>query len=226
LIASRVETVTDASGAAEAAARGNIVVIVDVINMSTTLEAALEAGALGVFGSSPDYTRAPVYVNPTYMGYFAGNYAVINNTGLIVVTEPRIGPDSARIENASQAIYGVKKAGVKEIIVLPNLGSDTARMVDFKGKVVLAVTDSGGVAYDAAFNAGGIVTTATVARTIKKRGPEPAEAGIKRALTLAGLKNTGISVVAAGANSLEDVLAANYIAGSILSAYYQRHRLQ
>lgn len=34
--------------------------IVDVIDMSTTLESALDAGAYAVLGSSPDHTTAPV----------------------------------------------------------------------------------------------------------------------------------------------------------------------
>ncbi|MGI6713023.1 MAG: hypothetical protein ACOX4L_09985 [Bacillota bacterium] len=212
-----VETVTNASGAAEAAARGNIVVIVDVINMSTTLEAALDAGALGVFGASPDRTKAPVYVNPVQIGYLAGIYALMHKTDLILVTEPRVGTNKERIEHASHAILGVQRAGIKKIIVLPNLGCETVKMTDFNGKVVLAVTDSGGVAFDAALNAGGTVTTATVARTLKKKGPESAEVGITRALTLAKLKNTGISIVASSANSLEDVLAANYLTNCLLS---------
>lgn len=212
-----VETVTNASGAAEAAARGNVVVVVDVINMSTTLEAALDAGALGVFGASPDYTKAPVYVNPVQIGYFAGICALMNKTDLILVTEPRVGTNKERIEHASHAIFGVRRAGINKIIVLPNLGCETVKMTDFNGKVVLAVTDSGGVAFDAALNAGGTVTTATVARTLKKKGPEPAEVGITRALTLAKLKNTGISIVASSANSLEDVLAANHLTNCLLS---------
>jgi hypothetical protein len=207
----QVEVLHNASGAVAAALKGNIVVIVDVINMSTTLEAAWEAGALGVFGASPDQTRAPVFVNPMFVGYCAGCYAKSNKTDIILVTEPRVGTTEERVQHASQAIMGIERAGMRTINILPNLGAETVKMTDFSKKVVVAVTDSGGVAYDAAFNAGGIVTTATIARTLGKKGLDPVHTGVKRALTIAYLKKTGISVVAASANSLEDVLAANFI---------------
>jgi hypothetical protein len=208
---SHVEVLHDASGAVSAALKGNIVVIVDVINMSTTLEAAWEAGALGVFGASPDKTLAPVFVNPMLVGYYAGCYAKSNKTEIILITEPRVGTDEERIQHASLAIKGIKKAGVGAVTVLPNLGAETVKLCDFANKVVIAVTDSGGVAYDAAFNAGGIVLTATVARTLGKKGLEPVHMGVKRALTIARLKNTGISFVAASSNSLEDILAASFM---------------
>lgn len=214
---SHVEVLQDASGAVIAALKRNIIVIVDVISMSTTLEAAWEAGAIGVFGASPDKTLAPVFVNPWFMGYCAGNYAKNNKTEIILVTEPRVGMDQERREHASQAIEGVKSAGLDVTTVLPNIGAETIKMADFSKKVVLAVTDSGGVAYDAAFNAGGIVTTATIARTRGKKNMEPMLKGVERALTLAYLKNTGISIVAASSNALEDVLAANFISEYIQS---------
>ncbi|WP_236860183.1 hypothetical protein [Candidatus Formimonas warabiya] len=215
-----VETLSDASGAFDAALRGNIVVVVDVINMSTTLEAALEAGALGVFGASPDITKAPVFVNPAYVGFYAGCYAKSNQTEVILVTEPRVGTARERVEHASCALAGIHKAGFSDITILPNLGAETVKICDFNKKVVLAVTDSGGVAYDAAFNAGGIVTTATIARTLRKKGLEPAQAGVQRAITMAHLKNTGISVVAASSRSLEDVLASEFVSASILSCLF------
>lgn len=212
-----IKVLHDASGAAFAASNGDVVVIVDVINMSTTLEAAWEAGAIGVFGASPDKTLAPVFVDPGFVGYFAGCFAKSNNTDIILVTEPRVGTNKERITRASWAIAGVKKAGIENITILPNLGAETIKMADFSRKVVIAVTDSGGVAYDAAFNAGGIVTTATVARSLTKKGLEPLQSGVNRALSLAYLKNTGISIVAASSNSLEDVLAANFIKDYIVS---------
>ena len=36
---------------------GMLVMIADVIDMSTTLESALDAGAYAALGASPDYTR-------------------------------------------------------------------------------------------------------------------------------------------------------------------------
>lgn len=207
----QVRVLHNASGAAFAALRGDIVVIVDVINMSTTLEAAWEAGAIGVFGASPDKTLAPVFVDPWFMGYSAACFAKSNNTEIILVSEPRVGTQKEREGRASRTIAGVKSAGFENIIVLPNLGAETTKMADFSRKVVIAVTDSGGVAYDAAYNAGGIVTTATVARSLTKKGLEPVQSGVNRALSLAHLKNSDISIVAASSNSLEDVLAANFI---------------
>lgn len=213
----RINVLHDASGAVVAALRGDIIVIVDVINMSTTLEAAWEAGAIGVFGASPNKTLAPVFVNPWFMGYSSACFAKSNNTEIILVTEPKVGTKNEREERASWAIAGIKSAGFENITILPNLGAETVKMADFTKKVVIAVTDSGGVAYDAAFNAGGIVTTATIARSLTKKGLEPVQSGVKRALTLAYLKKTGISIVAASSNSVEDVLAANFIKDYIQS---------
>jgi hypothetical protein len=219
---SQAEVLHDASGAVLAALKGNIVVIVDVINMSTTLEAAWEAGALGVFGASPDQTSAPVFVNPMLIGYSAGCFAKANQSEIILVTEPRVGTTEERVEHASLTIKGIEKAGLGGLTILPNLGAETVKMANFSNKVVIAVTDSGGVAYDAAFNAGGIVITATVARTLGKKGLEPMQMGVKRALTLAQLKKTGISFVAASSNSLEDVLAANFMMDYIVKIFEKK----
>ncbi|MEN3004216.1 hypothetical protein [Dehalobacterium formicoaceticum] len=208
----QVEVLQDASGAFFGAMKGNIVVIVDVINMSTTLEASLDAGALGVFGASPDTTRAPVSVNPEAVGFHAGRFARQYHSDLILVTEPRVGTERERREHASRAIAGIRRAGINHITVLPNLGAETVKLADFKNKVVLAVTDSGGVAYDAAFNVGATVTTATVARSLRKKGLASVHDGVIRALSQAGGNHQGISVVAASSNSLEDILAANFIA--------------
>jgi hypothetical protein len=66
---------SDASGAQQAAKEGYLVMIVDVIDMSTTLESALEAGAAVVLGGSPDFTRAPVEVDPEGVGRHAARLA-------------------------------------------------------------------------------------------------------------------------------------------------------
>ncbi|MGI6552813.1 MAG: hypothetical protein ACOX37_07210 [Bacillota bacterium] len=54
-------------------------VIVDIIDMSTTLEAALEAGARKVYGASPDGVIVPVDVKPEVIGLEAGKklYSII-----------------------------------------------------------------------------------------------------------------------------------------------------
>ena len=73
-----------------------------------------------------------------------------------------------------------------------------------------------GTAFDAAFNSGGIVLTGTVARTINKKGVLPALIAAKRAIEVAVKKKKNITVIAASANSLEDILAAQYITQKIL----------
>ncbi len=212
-----VNITVNASGAAEAAKHGQLVVVVDVIDMSTTLEAALDAGAAAVFGASPDVSRAPVQLDPERMGYEAGQAALRNNTEVIMVCEPRVGTDEERMQRASKAVSGIRKSGAQIAGVVPNNGAETAKLVDFKNKVVIAVTDTGGVAYDAAFNAGApAVITGTIARTMVKRGTAPAKASAARAYELARELGVGVTVVAATANSLEDILAAEYIARLIV----------
>ena len=56
-------------------------------------------------------------------------------------------------------------------------------MMDLAGKVVIAVTDTGGVAYDAAFLESPRVITGTVARTYKHRGLEPALRAVRTSPT-------------------------------------------
>ncbi|MBU7007698.1 hypothetical protein [Phosphitispora fastidiosa] len=202
----------NASGAVKAAEAKNVVMVVDVIDMSTTLEAALDAGALRVFGASPDASRAPVKLSPETIGEMAGRAAREAGTGVIIISEPRVGTEEERRARAGRTIRGVLSTGALIDAVYPNIGAETTKLGEFSGKVVVAVTDTGGVAYDAAVTAGApAVITGTIARTIKKRGSEPARAAAKRAVAAAEQAGTGISVVAASANSLEDILAAEYI---------------
>ncbi len=213
----------NASGAAEAAQRGYVVVVVDVIDMSTTLEAALDAGAIAVFGASPDISVAPVKLNPTKVGRQAGKLAVTNGADVIVISEPRIGTDDERKARASKAISGIIAAGAKVTAILPNIGAETAKLTDFNNKVVVAVTDTGGVAFDAALTAGAVsVITGTVARTMHKRGTVPARTAAIRAIEEAAQWRAGIAVVAASANSLEDILAAEYISRIIIEEGFTR----
>jgi hypothetical protein len=208
----------NASGAAAAARQGQVVVIVDVIDMSTTCEAALDAGALAVYGAAADFARCPVETNPDQIGQLAGGQAVTVGTEVILVAEPRVGTDEERMGNASKVLRGLEQVGAPVGAILPNIGAETVKLVDFHGKVVVAATGTGGVAYDAAVTAGApAVLTATVARTMKKRGTAPAREGAQRALNKAKKLGTGITVVAATANSLEDILAAEYIVKEIIS---------
>lgn len=213
-----VSAAANASGAALAGSQGRVVVIVDVIDMSTTLESALDAGAAAVFGASPVICRAPVDVDPEAMGYTAGIKAIELGTAVVVAAEPRVGSEAERRDRAAAALRGVARAGAEVRAVIPNLGSETPKLVDLAGTVVLAVTDTGGVAFDAAYQAGGIVTTGTIARTWGKRGEEPARTAASRAIGLARQHDCGITVVAASGNSLEDILACQYITRLILDS--------
>lgn len=207
----------DASGAVAGAKLGNVIIVVDVISMSTTLEAALDEGAACIFGASPDYSSAPVALDPEKIGLLAGSKATELGCELVLIGEPRIGTDAERLSRMTKVIQGIETAGATFSVVLPNLGAETVKMADLQGKVVLAVTDTGGVAFDAAITAGApAVSVATIARTIRCKGAQPAKNGAQRALELARSLDTGITVVAASSNSLEDVLGAEYIARRIL----------
>ncbi|WP_003542523.1 hypothetical protein [Desulfotomaculum nigrificans] len=207
-----VTLTANASGAAWAAREGLVVMVVDVIDMSTTLEAALDAGALAVLGASPDGAKPPVEVNPAAVGRRAAEIALAAGSSVVLVTEPRVGTDEERANNASRVLQGIHQGGAEVSAIIPNLGAETPKICDLAGRVVVAATNTGGVAYDAALAAGApAVITGTVARTLKKRGSAPAKAAARRAIEAANQFATGISVVAASANSLEDVLAAEYI---------------
>lgn len=215
-----VKLSVNASGAAAAARAGDVVVIVDVIDMSTTLEAALDAGALAVFGAAPDSARPPVVTDPENIGLLAGKQAADNNTGVVLVAEPRVGTDEERLQNITRVTAGLARAAAEINAVLPNLGAETAKFCDLRGKVVIAVTATGGVAFDAAVSAGApAVFTGTVARTMQKKGPAPARSAAKRAVRAARIFDAGITVVAASGNSMEDILAAEYITRTIIEEY-------
>lgn len=203
----------NASGAAEAAKKGDVVVIVDVIDMSTTLETVIDAGALTVFGASPNGAKAPVELNPGEIGRKAAVTAKLANTDIIVISEPRVGTDEERLIRCQPVLKALEMEAVKVEAVYANFGSETCKLGDFRDKVVIAVTDTGGVAFDAAYTAGApAVVTGTIARTMHKKGFEPARTAAKRAIEAAvHTKTSGITVVASSANSLEDLLAAEYI---------------
>lgn len=215
-----VKLTVNASGAAFAAQHGDIVVIVDVIDMSTTLEAALDAGALEVFGAAPDGARPPVEIDPDNIGYMAGKLAMENGTGVVVIAEPRVGSDEDRLRKVTHVTRGLARVGAKVMAVLPNIGAETPKLFDLKDKVVIAATATGGVAFDAAVKAGApAVLTGTVARTMQKKGPAPARSAASRAINKARCYNAGITVVAASGNSLEDILAAEYIMKTVIEEY-------
>ena len=212
----RIIVSSDASGAVQAAREGLLLIIVDVIDMSTTLESALDAGAAAVLGCSPDFTRAPVKVAPEEIGQEASRLAREKGRGIILVAEPRVGTEEERRGRCQRVISGIEKGGGVIEAVVPNIGAETPRLVDMKDRVVVAVTDTGGGAFDAAFQESRRLTVGTVARTLKQKGMEPALTAVSRALKMLQETDQGIAVVAASRNSLEDVLAAQFIANLFL----------
>ncbi|MGB9803299.1 hypothetical protein [Desulfofundulus sp.] len=210
----------NASGAAWAARQGLVVMVVDVIDMSTSLEAALDEGAVAVFGASPDAAKPPVPVDPAAIGRLAGERARALGTGVIVIAEPRTGTGEQRRAGIQKVLGGLTAAGATIEAVVPNSGASVVELADFKGKVVVAATGSGGVAFDAALTAGApAVLTGTVARTRRKKGKDPALAAAARAASAAEKMHRGVAVVAASSNSMEDLLAADYIYRLILQLF-------
>lgn len=207
----RVILTTDASGAQKAAREGMLVMIVDIIDMSTTLESAIDAGAFAVFGASPDHTKAPVELAPEKVGREAGRLAKENGLDIILIAEPRVGSDAERLDRCRKVIKGIESQKAVIERVLPNAGAEVYKLCDFKNRVVVAVSDTGGVAYDAAFLFARKVFTGTVARSMAKKGIEPALSAVNRVFHDYKAADSGIAVVAASKNSQEDILAARFI---------------
>jgi len=202
----------------EGARKGDVVVIVDIIDMSTSAEVAIEAGALAIFGAAPTLCKIPVNLNPDRIGYLAGKTALKHKTQIVVVSEPRYGDEAERKKRAEAALMGVARSGAEVATIVPNIGTELSKVVNLANKVVLLISDTGGVAFDAAYNNGApAVLTATVTRTTQKKGTAPAYAGIERALEAARRYNCGITINAASANSFEDVLAAQYLIQLLLN---------
>ncbi len=209
----------DASGAQQAAREGMLVMIIDIIDMSTSLESAIDAGALAVFGASPDVTRAPVETAPEHVGMAAGRLAKEYGTNIILIAEPRAGRDDERLARCQKLIKGIEKEQSFIEKVLPNLGAEIYKLADFENRVVVAASDTGGVAYDAAFLFTSQVYTGTVARSKNKKGMEPALAAVERIWQHYRETDSGIAIVAASSNSQEDILAAKLIFELTLSRF-------
>ncbi|MFO7820142.1 MAG: hypothetical protein R6V17_07900 [Halanaerobacter sp.] len=206
----------NASGALQAAQRGDVVVIVDIIDMSTTAEAVLDAGAQRVLGASPDNLNPPVPVNPQKIGYRAGKLAGEDNE-VIIIAEPRFALAEKRLKRVQSVRQGLKQAGVEIGDIVPNIGTQIGQFSDFKNRIVVIVSHSGGVAFDTAYNHGAAkVLTGTVVRTNLKKGFKPLEEGAQRAIKAAKKQQTGITLVAASPNSYEDILAVEGLAELII----------
>ncbi|NLB17511.1 MAG: hypothetical protein GX825_01955, partial [Syntrophomonadaceae bacterium] len=155
-----------------------------------------------------------VQVDPERIGRIAARVALEADTGVIVVAEPRTGGEEERLQRCQKLIGGLNSQGVIIEAVVPNLGAETPRLTDFEDRVVVAVTDTGGVAFDAAYQETDLVATGTVARTLRQKGTEPAYTAAQRGIELMR-QSAGVAVVAASGNSQEDILAARFIVETI-----------
>ncbi len=201
----------NASGAVQGAQRGDLVVVVDVIDMSTSAEVALEKGAVAVLGAAPSNCRLSLKIDPQKIGLAAGKIAAKHQTEVVIIAEPRYGTEEERSHRAQGVISGVRATSAPiSRQILPNIGTELGSLADFTNKVVLIVSDTGGVAFDVAYNNGAAaVLTATITRTSTQKGLRSAQVGVQRIIeTAEKLGVEGITIVAASANSYEDVLAA------------------
>lgn len=211
----------NASGAFQAAKRGDIVVVVDVIDMSTTAEGLISMGAVAVLGAAPDGLDA-YHTNPYRIGCTVGIKGVCDNLPILVVSEPRIGSEGKRMQTASPVIRGIQDSGGEVTAILPNVGAsivdcDIIQNALKQGFIAVLVTASGGVCYDVAYNNGAAcVLTATTARISGKSGQEIVESVVKRIMSVAAKLQSDITIVAASSQALEDIHASQCIADCII----------
>jgi hypothetical protein len=211
----------NASGAFHGAKHGDVVVVVDTIDMSTTAEALISAGAVSIFGAAPDQRRI-YHANPYNIGYCAGMKGIKENLPILVVSEPRGSDKEKLMKTASVVIRGIQDSGGDIAAFLPNIG---ASIVDFGvvqdvsryGFIAVLVTASGGVCFDVAYNNGSPwVLTATTARVFGESGHKMAESAARRIISKALELEANITIVAASSKALEDIHAAQYIASCII----------
>lgn len=208
----------NASGAAEAGARGRVVVVVDVVDAGTTAEAALQNGAVEVLGAATARVKVPVPIHPDGIGARAAGAARRSATGVVVAAEPRVGSDEERRAHAGPVLDALEAAGV-DYEVVPNQGAELPGLAKVQDKVVVVVSATGGTAFDAAVAAGApAVCFATTGRVAGKTGWEVADIGARRAIALANEHAADLTVVASTANSADDCLAAFHIARVIMAA--------
>lgn len=219
-----LETMANATGASEAAARGRTVMIVDVIDMSTTAEAVLESGALAIYGAAPAHTNVPVAINPRAIAEHVAREAKQNSCKVCIFAEPRLGNDSERKARAAEFCAVLMENSCEIVGIFQNMGAEAGKILQVKGNIAVILSDTGGVAFDAAWQickGDKKVLTGTVARTMQKRGFAPLQEAARRAID-ASLADgsTGIALVAASANSLEDILAVQAIYCRIVEEGY------
>lgn len=221
-MARTLEVTFNASGAAQAGARARVVVVVDVVDSSTSAEAALEAGAIDVLGAAPRDARPPATVDRGGIGRRAAALAKEFATDVVVVAEPRVGSEEDRHTQALPLLQSLRTAGVAYELV-SNQGAELPDLVKLEGRVVVVVSSTGGTAYDAAVAAGALgVCFATTARVGGRPGWEVAQAGVQRAMSLAEEHDADLSIIAASANSADDCLGAFELARIVIAEGFVR----
>jgi hypothetical protein len=206
----------NASGAAEAGRRGRVVCVVDVVDSSTSAEAAIANGALAVLGAAPADVDPPVEVRPDAVGLRAVGLAADAGASAVVVAEPRVGSQEERMARAQPVLQALEGGGIEWGLV-SNQGAELPGLAKLPGAVVVIVSTTGGTAFDAALAAGAPAACfATTARVEGRTGRQVAEDGISRALALCAEHRTDLSLVAASANSLDDVLAVQELARRVI----------
>jgi len=218
-----LEVTFNASGAAEAGRRGRVAVIVDVVDASTSAEAALANGAAAVLGAAPAGADVPVPVDPAGVGRKAAALAGRLGTTAVVVAEPRVGTEEDRRKRALPVLQALRTASV-EYELVANQGAELPGLVDVKGLVVVIVSTTGGAAFDAAIAQGSPAACfGTTARVEGKTGWDVLGLGARRAVELADEHSADLSIVAASANSTDDCLAAFELARRVMAeGYLQR----
>ena len=224
MTARTLEVTFNASGASEAGKRGRVVAIVDVVDSSTSAEAALAHGAAAVLGAAPAGVDAPTKVDAGAVGRRAAALAARAGTDVVVVAEPRVGDEEERRRRALPVLQALRTSSVPYELV-PNQGAELPTLVRVEGRIVVVISSTGGTAFDAALAGGApAVCFATTARVEGRTGWEVADDGIRRALGLAEEHGTNLSLVAATANSADDCLAVFELARRVIAEGYLRRR--
>lgn len=212
-----LEVTFNASGAAEAGKRGRVAAIVDVVDSSTSAEAALANGATAVLGAAPAGAEVPIPLDPAGVGRRAASIAKAETTDVVVVAEPRVGTEDDRRKRALPVLQALRTASV-EYELVANQGAELPGLVAVEGRVVVIVSTTGGAAFDAALAQGAPAACfATTARIEGKTGWDVLGMGARRALDLADEHSADLSIVAASANSTDDCLAAFELARRVVA---------
>jgi hypothetical protein len=220
--ARKLEVTFNASGAAEAGARGRVVAVIDVVDASTSAEAAQAANASAVLGASPAGVIVPVKVDPGAVGRRAAGLAGRLGTDVVVVAEPRVGPDERRRAISLPVLQALTTAGVRYELAA-NQGAELPGLVNVERRIVVLVSSTGGTAFDAALAAGAPAACfLTTARVTGRTGWDMVGVGARRAIALADEHGADLAVVAASANSADDCLAAFEIARRVISEGFLR----